>query len=341
MKKALIVIGAIIAIILVVAAILPSESHVERSITINAPIDLVFDQVNDLRKNFNWSPWAEKDPEMKVEWGEKTSGTGGTYSWSGNSDVGSGTLTIAESVENEIIRNDIDFGEMGTGMGTWTFKPVVAEQDDGSVLQQVEVTWAMDSKLGYPIERYFGLFMDDLVGPDFEKGLSNLKQVSESLPVVPEVEVNEVQYDASRVVSLKDSVPMDIWQEKFGAMMGELATFVEDKKLTMTAPPRCYYHEWNTKDGYTIMEVAFPISLDAKVKGNDRIAVKDMEAGIAAMAIHTGSYENMEREHYAIDEWATENNRQIIGPPWEVYMADPMNEPDTSKWRTDIYYPIQ
>ena len=31
----------------------------------------------------------------------------------------------------------------------------------------------------------------------------------------------------------------------------------------------------------------------------------------------------------------------IIGNPWEVYIAGPMNEPDTSKWITEIYYPIQ
>jgi hypothetical protein len=33
---------------------------------------------------------------------------------------------------------------------------------------------------GNPVNRWFGLFMDRLVGPDFEAGLGNLKRVAEA-----------------------------------------------------------------------------------------------------------------------------------------------------------------
>ena len=29
------------------------------------------------------------------------------------------------------------------------------------------------------------------------------------------------------------------------------------------------------------------------------------------------------------------------GPSWEVYVTDPGAEPDTSKWQTDIYFPVE
>ena len=39
----------------------------------------------------------------------------------------------------------------------------------------------MEGDLGRsPINRWFGLFMDRLVGPDFEAGLANLKRISEA-----------------------------------------------------------------------------------------------------------------------------------------------------------------
>ena len=66
MKKALIIIGAIVAVFLIVTALLPSTAHVERNTSIYAPVSVVFDQVVDLEKNFNWSPWLAQDPDMKV-----------------------------------------------------------------------------------------------------------------------------------------------------------------------------------------------------------------------------------------------------------------------------------
>ena len=39
--------------------------------------------------------------------------------------------------------------------------------------------------LGYPVERVFGLFMESMLGPTFEKGLANLKRVSEAQVEAP------------------------------------------------------------------------------------------------------------------------------------------------------------
>jgi hypothetical protein len=47
--------------------------------------------------------------------------------------------------------------------------------------EAVKVTWHNGGHLGYnPVNRYFGLLMDKMMGPDFEKGLSNLKLIAEA-----------------------------------------------------------------------------------------------------------------------------------------------------------------
>lgn len=41
----------------------------------------------------------------------------------------------------------------------------------------VKVVWSDAGDLGMnPLSRWFGLFLDRMIGPDFEKGLSNLKR---------------------------------------------------------------------------------------------------------------------------------------------------------------------
>ena len=42
------------------------------------------------------------------------------------------------------------------------------------------VTWTNEGDMGAnPVNRYFGLMMDSMVGPDFEAGLKNLKALAE------------------------------------------------------------------------------------------------------------------------------------------------------------------
>lgn len=342
MKKALIIIGAVIALILIVAAVLPSTAHVERTITINAPVELVFDQVNDLTKNFNWSPWDDYDPEMKVEWGEIKSGLGASYSWTGNSDVGSGTMTITESVENQLVKNALDFGDMGKGTATFTFASGPEEKDEkGNITNKTDVVWSMESELGWPIGRYFGLFMDGMVGPDFEKGLNSLKEVAEALPVVPKIMVNEVDVAEMTIIAMKDSVAMADIGPRMGEMYGTLIPVLEANKLEMTAAPMCRYHVWNEEGGYTVLEAGLPVPAGSKVKSNKAgISVQVIPACKAAKVVHMGSYEDLGRVHYAIDEWITSNKKQMAGAPWEIYLTDPETEKDTSKWVTEVYYPV-
>ena len=60
----------------------------------------------------------------------------------------------------------------GSANGDWSFK------QNGN---KTKVTWTINVGLGYnPIKRIMGnLMLDGKVGPLFEKGLSNLKKISE------------------------------------------------------------------------------------------------------------------------------------------------------------------
>ena len=163
----LIILVAVLAIIGLVA--LPKVSNVERSLVINAPAEVIFDQVNDLKKADVWSPW--KDPTMKITFGPVTEGKGATTSWE-SEQMGKGTQTIEESVPASSIKIGLDFGSMGSAKALWAFTP----EGDG-----VKVTETMVSDAGMnPIKRWMSLMSDKMVGPYFDKGLASLKQISET-----------------------------------------------------------------------------------------------------------------------------------------------------------------
>src|SRR3954471_8163608 len=105
------IVVALIVLIVVLAGIgfmLPSAYKVERSVTIAAPAEVVFDQVNDLKKNEAWSPWMKNDPTLQISYTGPEAGQGAASSWSSKK-MGNGSQTITESVPGKSITTLLDF----------------------------------------------------------------------------------------------------------------------------------------------------------------------------------------------------------------------------------------
>ena len=174
LKKILITLAAIVAIFVIVVAMQPSEFRVERSTTIAAPAEIVFAQVNDLRKWDAWSPWAKLDPDAKITFEGPESGTGAIAKWSGNSQVGEGTMTLTESRPDEFIKIRTDFAKPMEMSNTteFSFKP----EDD-----QTHVNWTLYGHQNF-MGKAFCLVMNGkkMMGELLDKGLAQLKTVAEA-----------------------------------------------------------------------------------------------------------------------------------------------------------------
>lgn len=340
MKKILIVILSLVAALLILAAILPSSIRVERAADIAAPAEIIYEQVVDFEKTWAWSPWKEKDPEMEIAYGDMRAGVGASYSWKGNSDVGEGSMKITAVDQPNSIEEELVLAPMPPKKIFWTFEEIMVEGDGGDLSPQTHVVWALESDLDYPVGRLMGLMMDSWLGQDFEQGLSNLKTVAEAIPVKPKVEVAAIQMEPLMVLGIEDSVPVADLSMALGNLYGELAVYMESNAIEMAGQPLCVYKVWNPQDGYTILQAAIPVNAEVDISGTERIKLTTVGGGEVAKAVHMGAYEGSEATHIAIDEWVTSQGRQIAGAPWEVYVTDPGNEPDTSKWITEIYYPL-
>ena len=59
LKSIVIFLGVAAALLFAGSFFISGDVHVERSATINAPADVIFQQVNVLTNWVNWSPWSE------------------------------------------------------------------------------------------------------------------------------------------------------------------------------------------------------------------------------------------------------------------------------------------
>jgi uncharacterized protein YndB with AHSA1/START domain len=169
----LVIVAVAIVAVLVIAAGKPDTLTVRRSTHINASQEKVFGLINDLVAWKSWSPWQNKDPDMRQTISPNSVGVGAFQEWEGNSKVGTGRMAITDSVPYERITFRLDF-----------LKPFKATNMAGFVLRAdatgTEVIWTMTgpapliSKIMDTI-----MNMDKMIGKDFERGLADLKAISE------------------------------------------------------------------------------------------------------------------------------------------------------------------
>ena len=175
LKKILIGVGAAIALLLVVISTQPATFHVERSVTMAAPPEAAFAQVNDFHAWSGWSPWEKLDPTMKRTYDGAPAGVGAKYAWVGNKEVGEGRMTIETSTPSKIVIK-LEFLKpfTATNSATFTFAKTAAG---------TKTTWAMDGNNNF-VSKAFHLVMDmdKMIGADFERGLAAMKTAAEASP---------------------------------------------------------------------------------------------------------------------------------------------------------------
>lgn len=174
--KILIALAVVVAGLVVVIALQPTDFRVSRTATIAAPAPVVFAQVNDFHNWTAWSPWAKLDPAMKQTYEGAAAGPGAVYAWVGNREVGEGRMTIVESRPSDLIWVKLDFVKpfAGTSVAEFTFRP---EGD------RTAVTWTMTGEKNFVAKAiHLVMNMDRMIGDQFDKGLAAMKTVAEAAP---------------------------------------------------------------------------------------------------------------------------------------------------------------
>lgn len=172
LKKIVLGVGVLIALVVVVGLFLPKQYKVERSILINAQPEEIYPDVVDLRAWQNWGVWFQRDPSMEIDYSGPDRAIGMMSSWKSVTE-GNGEMKITDLEHNKKVVYSLAFPDWEMGStGSLVISPAG---------EATKVTWVDSGDVGNNIiNRYFVLMMDGMIGPDFEMGLENLKTVVEN-----------------------------------------------------------------------------------------------------------------------------------------------------------------
>lgn len=175
-------IGLILLAIVLAALAFPlalsSKMHIERKVSIQTSPAAIYAVLIDMNQFRSWDPWSPMD-EGKGTFKVEGQGVGQKYSWEGEK-TGQGSMEITATKENESIDIRMVFLKPFNSVAQVAW--VLTAGGNGAT----EVLWSYDQNMPY-FQRYFGMFMDKMVGAQFETGLNKLKAKLEGLAPPAEI----------------------------------------------------------------------------------------------------------------------------------------------------------
>lgn len=342
LKTILIILLALAGLFIILGLMGPKTFRVERSAVIQAPTEVVFNRVGKLSEMKNWGPWQEMDKDQ-VQRIEGTDGTvGAVWAWEGDT-VGKGMQEIVAIEPNKSVRTKLTFLEPMEAVNEGTY-------DLESMGDSTRITWGLEGENGF-VGRVMGVFMDmdKMLGPDFEKGLSNLKGLAESdakaiaeqkARMVDGFEVNVAERPAMWYLGERKRVKWSNMEAFFGSTFGKAMGILQAAGVEPAGAPSGLFYEWNEAKQEADMLAGIPVSASTKDKLKGMTLV-EVPAGKAYTIDHYGPYANTEKAHIAIDKKIKADGATLGDVVLEEYITDPGTEPDTAKWLTRVVYTIK
>jgi effector-binding domain-containing protein len=114
-----------------------------------------------------------------------------------------------------------------------------------------------------------------------------------------------------------------------------LAGVIAAHGTSRAGPPFARYHQLAA--GRFAVEAGFPVV--TAIEPDADVRPSYLPGGPAAVTIHTGRYEAMGLAYAALGSWISDHGGKPEGDAWEVYLSDPVRQPDPASWRTEIVQP--
>lgn len=322
--------------VVIYIAVQPNSFEVTRSRTIEAPAQVIYNNVVDYKNWEAWSSWIEKQPNTKITYAENTVGEGGSYSWI--DDDGAGAMKTLEVNPNKSITQELQFGDYDPSTVLWTF-----ESTDAS---KTNVTWKMtNDKIPFMLKGYaaFSGGFDAMIGPDFERGLEKLDSIIVASMKVYSVKVDGIaQHGGGYYIYNTTSCKIDDLESKMTEMLPKVAAFANNNNVAMAGAPFVYYHKWDEPNNAVMFSCCVPTTSQVITTDSD-ILTGQLEPFKAVRTTLKGDYKNLKEAWDATFEYI-EKYKLIpseTGPMLEVYLTGPMTNQNPAEWITEIYVAIK
>ena len=314
---------------------------VSESKIIDAPAEVVFQNINDYRNWESWGSWME-DESLKINYPENTSGEGASYSWKSKKD-GEGAMQTLSVIPNISLKQKIVFNGTLEDKGypvEWTLEPI----GNGS---STKVTWSMQGTLGLFEKIYFAtddINREEEISNMYAKSLENLNSILLQKMDVFSISVDGITgYSGGYYLYNTTAAKQTEISEKIPPMMVQIQHFMEKNNIRAQGSPFVVYMEWDELNNTSIFTVGIPTKDRVILPDGSPVISGFMESSTALKTTLKGKYTNLTQAWEVAQKYIAEKNitKHHSLRPFEVYTIRYPEEKNPANWVTEIYIPIE
>lgn len=328
MKKVLQFILILIVILvvgfLVLCAVTDGTVNIERSATINAPKNVVWNQVVKFKNWRYWNPWQKMDTTMVIDIEGVDGEEGSVYHWVGETS-GEGYMTNTK-VDGYRMNYDMHFIKPFEGKPDGYFTVT----DEGG---KTKVTWGYHDEQSFFMRGFSAILgMKKMLTASFDEGLGYLKEHIESGAAYT-YDIKQATFPATTYATLRETVAFQDMHQFFSQAYPKIYTAAGDR-IDASRPSAAIYYSWDMENMKSDLAAAFAVKGTDEIKG---LEIVDIPQSSAYMIKYVGGYGNMEAAHMELNRYLESNNIKDVMVV-EEYEVMAQTQADSNKWVTNIYY---
>lgn len=147
----------------------------------------------------------------------------------------------------------------------------------------------------------------------------------------------EIERQAQPVASIRVRCKPDAISATLAIVLPEVMAHCTATGARIAGAPFSRYHAFSATE--VDLEAGLPVQKPIEPKG--RVVNSELPAGRTVTGWHIGAYEGLQEAHLALAAHVAAKKLSPRGGAYEIYWTDPGMVPDPSKWRTQLFQPVE
>lgn len=153
-------------------------------------------------------------------------------------------------------------------------------------------------------------------------------------------EAQKQRYAAVRMECMPDE-----FEERVEQALTQMWTIMDEAGVAPAGPPICVVPQIREVDDEvpppTPWQLITGFPIEDEVAAEDPVVVDDLPGGRILTTVHEGSLKSLSTAYLALQVYMQTHDLRPNGCPWEVYLTDPVWEPDPDQWRTIVRWAVE
>lgn len=146
-----------------------------------------------------------------------------------------------------------------------------------------------------------------------------------------------IEHAAQQTAVIRARVPVAELPRFFSQGLPRVLAAIDAQQLVPSGEPFAYYH--GMPDGTVDVETGFPVNGLFASAGD--VVTGELPHSRVVTGVHHGPYETLANTYEQMTAWAVARGLTPAAGMWEVYLTDPEQEPDPSRWETRIFLKVE